>query len=136
MKVSENSLKNHKIWQDAISLSVILYGEIDKLPKEEEWDMARRLHEQAFAVSNEIAQALGGIDPRDKKWQLGKARSALFGIKSNLTLAHKTNELGDNAETIVLAESLVAQIDEILKTIDAEVQNWYKSLNQKPEEKA
>lgn len=126
-------LEDSKPWRKAIDIAVDAYATIEDLPKEEEWDMKVRLHQHAFGLTDELAAAYGSLDPRDRIWQLGKARSHLLAIKNAYILSYKSGQLPEKSEVIVLMNECVALIDEELADSDVAIQSWYELMREKKE---
>jgi four helix bundle protein len=126
-----DKLEDSVLWKKVTEIAVDTYSLITELPREEEWDMKARLHQHAFAVTNEVAEAYGSLDPRDSKWLLSKARGNLFAIKSAYVLGYKTGELPEQSEVMVLINQSVRLIDTELQNIDVAIQGWYEALRDK-----
>lgn len=127
-------LEDNKLWQQVMQIAVDAYATVADLPEEEQYDMKSRVHQNAFMATDAVAAAGGSLDPRDQVWFLGKARAYLFSIKSAYVLAHKTGELPDKSEIMVLIEQSVKLIDQELQGTDAAIQKWYESLRDKTRE--
>lgn len=114
-------LEDSKLWQLASQIAEQCYGLLDDFPEEEKWGMQNKVRTRAFDLSSDIAEAIGSIDPRDIKWQLGLARRDLFGLKNALRLANKSGY------TEVPPE-LMIQIDKISELIDKEIDDATKNI--------
>jgi four helix bundle protein len=106
-----STLETNKLWKEASLLAEDSYSLLEELPEDEQYGMRIKFRSRAFDVTTHIAEALGSIDPRDKKYSYGLARQNLFGLKNAYLISHKTGRLQLEPDIIVRIDSLTDEID-------------------------
>lgn len=107
-----DSLSDDPIWEMVASISQYVYAQIEHFPEEEKWGMASTMRRHAFDITNDVAEAAGSPDPRDRMHHYGRARKALFALKSVLTMAKRMKYIQIDPEQMVSIEDVIKQIDQ------------------------
>lgn len=107
-------LEDDKLWRQASVIALWSYSQLHNFHEDEAYGMQPRLRDRSFDLTNDIAEATGSIDPRDKAYYYGQALRDCFGIRNTLIMANKTGML--DVEPAVLV-----QLDALAKALNGEV---------------
>jgi four helix bundle protein len=117
-------LENSVLWKSAIKLADDSYKMLDDLPEEEEWGMQSKLRGRAVDLTTEIAEALGSIDPRDKKHYLGHARKTCFGLIGVYSLMRRTGVVPVLPDTLIALSELSSMIEKEIEKADKDIPGY------------
>lgn len=126
-------LPDNKLWKIATELTEEAYELLPELPEEERYGMNSKLRGRAFDVSSDIAEAVGAIDPRDKKYHYGLARRSLFAMQNVYKLASRTGILNIEPETMVKIDKLIDALDEEIDSVTKSIPEYMQQFH--PEDK-
>ena len=82
--MNDFSYKNLIVWQKAIVLLKLTYKLLDKLPKNEEFELKQQLRRASVSVSSNIAEGSGRKSLAERKRFYEMARSSVIEIDSQL----------------------------------------------------
>lgn len=80
-----------KVWQESKELVVKIYDLTPSFPKEEQYELVKRLKRAAIASTSNIAKGSDGMTDEETIYYLGMARKNQSDIESQLNIA---KELG------------------------------------------
>lgn len=121
-------LENNELWRLASEITNAAYAAIDLFPADEKYVNASRLRQHAGSLVDEVAQAVGSIDPRDIQYYLGHARRDLFGLKSVYRTSHDVGILKLEPEQMALIDELITKVGARLEAIPVEVKAYFAGL--------
>jgi hypothetical protein len=129
MSSSTPKLEENDLWRLASRITADAYGTLDAFSADEKFLTVSRLRQHAGSLADEIALAVGSIDPRDVQYYLGHARRDLFGIKSIYRISHDNGLLKLDPEQMVRIDKLLVDIDVWLKQVPADLKKYFASLD-------
>lgn len=124
-----NALEDSKLWKKCCKIGEIMHAFLGSLPEDENYPMGYKCRQYSFDVSSCVAEAIGSIDPRDKVWQLGRARSVLFAAKDAYKQASQKNYIKLDPDFMVLVEEATVLIDEEIEACRKDIPRWYKEMS-------
>ena len=105
-----NNLKELKIWNKAINLSVDVYQVTSKFPSDERFGLISQARRAAVSISSNIAEGAGRNSLKEFNNFLGIANGSSYELQTQLVIANKLNLLSDEALQVLLS-----QIEELQK---------------------
>jgi len=105
-----NNLKELKIWNKAISLSVDVYQVTSKFPSDERFGLISQARRAAVSISSNIAEGAGRNSLKEFNNFLGIANGSSYELQTQLVIANKLNLLNDE-----VLQLLLLQIEELQK---------------------
>ena len=105
-----NNLKELKIWNKAISLSVDVYQVTSKFPSDERFGLISQARRAAVSISSNIAEGAGRNSLKEFNNFLGIANGSSYELQTQLVIANKLNLLSDE-----VLQGLLSQIEELQK---------------------
>lgn len=105
-----HNLKELKIWQKAMDLSVEVYKATSKFPKEEIYGLTSQIKRSAISIPSNISEGAGRNSNKEFIHFLGIANGSSYELQTQLIISNKLNLIPD--ETL---ESLLKPIEEIQK---------------------
>ncbi len=105
-----HNLKELKIWNKAIDLSVEVYKATAKFPSDERFGLISQTRRAAVSVPSNIAEGAGRNSPKEFSNFLGIANGSSYELQTQLIISNKLDLLNDE-----LLDSLLKQIDELQK---------------------
>lgn len=115
-------------------LAVSFYEMASNLPEEEKWGLSAKLRGRAFDLTQDYAEAVGSIDPRDRKWQFGLARRDAFGL-SNAAKMYESFGYGElSIELMRDLQDITRDIESNIEEASTNIPRWFKEMSA-PEEK-
>ena len=105
-----NNLKELKIWQKAIDLSVEVYKITSHFPSDERFGLISQARRAAVSISSNIAEGAGRTSTKEFNYFLGIANGSSFELQTQLVIASRLSFIG-----IEDLDSLLLQIDELQK---------------------
>ena len=105
-----HNLKELKVWQKAMDLSVEVYKATSKFPKEEIYGLTSQIKRSAISIPSNISEGAGRNSNKEFIHFLGIANGSCYELQTQLIISNKL-ELISN-ETL---DSLLKPIEEIQK---------------------
>ncbi len=105
-----NNLKELKIWQKAIDLSVEVYKITSHFPSDERFGLTSQARRAAVSISSNIAEGAGRTSTKEFNYFLGIANGSSFELQTQLVIASRLSFIG-----IEELNALLLQIDELQK---------------------
>lgn len=112
-------LEDNLLWQEADGLAEYIYGKLEELPAEEEWDTKRKLRSSANDLIFYVAQGLGNASPSATEYDWGTARKCAFSLKTMYRFAGKQ-------KFIEIEPDIMVKLDQLIKEINTEIDGAYK----------
>ncbi len=105
-----HNLKELKIWQKAIDLSVSVYKATSEFPKEEIYGLTSQIKRSAISIPSNISEGAGRNSNKEFIHFLGIANGSAYELQTQLIISNKLKLISD--ETL---EELLKPIEEIQK---------------------
>ena len=105
-----NKLKDLKIWNKAIELTVEVYKATSTFPTDERFGLTSQSRRAAVSISSNIAEGAGRNSMKEFNNFLGIANGSSYELQTQLVIANKLELLGSE-----VLEPLLSQIDELQK---------------------
>ncbi len=105
-----HNLKELKIWNKAIDLSVGVYQSTANFPKEEMYGLTSQIRRSAVSIPSNISEGAGRNSKNEFIHFLGIANGSSYELQTQLIISNKLNLIKD--ETL---QPLLREIDEIQK---------------------
>ncbi|SDE15897.1 four helix bundle protein [Mucilaginibacter pineti] len=105
-----HNLKELKIWQKAIDLSVDVYKATTAYPPDERFGLTNQIRRAAISISSNIAEGVGRNSKKDFCNFLSMANGSAYELQTQLIISNKLNLLQDE-----LLNDLLKQIEELQK---------------------
>jgi len=103
-----HNLKELKIWNKAIDLSVDVYKATSSFPSEEKYGLMSQARRSAVSVPSNIAEGAGRNSDKEFCNFLGIANGSSYELQTQLVISNRLNLINDN-----LLNDLLQQIDEL-----------------------
>ena len=103
-------LKELKVWNKAINLSVDVYKATASFPREEAYGLTSQIRRAAISVPSNISEGAGRNSNKEFIHFLGIANGSAYELQTQLIISNKLNLI--TAETL---QSLLKEIEEIQK---------------------
>lgn len=121
-----NKLKELKIWNKAIDLTVDVYKATSSFPADERFGLTSQSRRAAISISSNIAEGAGRNSIKEFNNFLGMANGSSYELQTQLLIANKLEML-----TTELLEPLLLQIDELQKMTYGFQQMLNRKINNK-----
>jgi len=105
-----HNLKELKIWNKAIDLTVDLYKATASFPSEEKYGLTSQARRSAVSIPSNIAEGAGRNSDKEFSNFLGIANGSSYELQTQLVISNKLNLLNND-----LLDDLLKQIDELQK---------------------
>ncbi|WP_184546005.1 four helix bundle protein [Mucilaginibacter sp. FT3.2] len=105
-----HNLKELKIWQKAIDLSVDVYKATIGYPSDERFGLTSQIRRAAVSIPSNIAEGAGRNSKKEFCNFLGIANGSAYELQTQLVISNKLNLLKDD-----LLNDLLKQIEESQK---------------------
>jgi len=105
-----HNIKELKIWNKAIELTVEIYKATEKFPKEETYGLTSQIRRAAVSIPSNISEGAGRNSPNEFRHFLAITNGSSYELQSQLIISNQLNFLANNT-----TESLLNKIDEIQK---------------------
>jgi four helix bundle protein len=105
-----NNLKELKIWNKAIDLTVEVYKATSSFPSDERFGLISQSRRSAVSIPSNIAEGAGRNSKKEFANFLGIANGSSYELQTQLVISNRLNLLGDEA-----LGNLLGQIDELQK---------------------
>ena len=84
-----NRFKELKVWQEAIDLSVEVYGSTKNFPSEEKFGLISQINRSVISIPSNIAEGAGRNHDKEFVQFLGIAMGSACELESQLIIAEK-----------------------------------------------
>ena len=105
-----NNLKELKIWNKAIDLTVDVYKATSSFPSDERFGLISQSRRSAVSIPSNIAEGAGRNSKKEFSNFLGIANGSSYELQTQLVISNKLSLLSDD-----LLNNLLKQIDELQK---------------------
>jgi len=105
-----NNLKELKIWNKAIDLTVDVYKATSSFPSDERFGLISQSRRSAVSIPSNIAEGAGRNSKKEFSNFLGIANGSSYELQTQLVISNRLNLLDDE-----ILNSLLSQIDELQK---------------------
>lgn len=105
-----HNLKELKIWNKAILLSVAVYKATTNFPKEEMYGLTSQIRRSAISIPSNVSEGAGRNSKKEFIHFLGIANGSSYELQTQLIISNKLNLITDE-----ILQSLLKEIDEIQK---------------------
>ena len=105
-----HNIKELKIWQKAIDLTVDVYKATEKFPKEELYGLTSQIRRAAVSIPSNISEGAGRNSNNEFRHFLSIANGSSYELQSQIVISHQLNLLEQE-----IAQALLNKIEEIQK---------------------
>lgn len=105
-----HNLKELKIWNKAIDLSVGVYQATSNFPKEEMYGLTSQIRRSAVSIPSNISEGAGRNSKNEFIHFLGIANGSSYELQTQLIISNKLDLIKDE-----ILQPLLQEIDEIQK---------------------
>ncbi|MFI5160862.1 MAG: four helix bundle protein [Sphingobacteriales bacterium] len=105
-----NNLKELKIWNKAIDLTVDVYKATSSFPSDERFGLISQSRRSAVSIPSNIAEGAGRNSKKEFANFLGIANGSSYELQTQLVISNRLELLNDD-----LLNNLLKQIDELQK---------------------
>jgi four helix bundle protein len=105
-----HNLKELKIWNKAIDLTVDVYKATASFPSEERYGLISQARRSAVSIPSNIAEGAGRNSSKEFSNFLGIANGSSYELQTQIVISNKLNLLSDD-----LLNDLLRKIDELQK---------------------
>ena len=105
-----HNLKELKIWNKAIDLTVDVYKATADFPADERFGLLSQSRRSAVSIPSNIAEGAGRNSNKEFSNFLGISNGSSYELQTQLIISNKLNLLNDD-----LLDDLLKQIDELQK---------------------
>lgn len=107
-----HNLKEIKVWQKSIGLTIELYAILSNFPTEEKYGLISQIKRSGISISSNIAEGAGRNSNKEFIHFLGIANGSSYELQTQIIIASNLNLIDQ-----IISESLLNKIDEIQKMI-------------------
>jgi four helix bundle protein len=105
-----NNLKELKIWNKAIDLTVDVYKATSSFPSDERFGLISQSRRSAVSIPSNIAEGAGRNSKKEFANFLGIANGSSYELQTQLVISNRLSLLEDD-----MLNNLLSQIDELQK---------------------
>ncbi|MGB3948701.1 MAG: four helix bundle protein [Bacteroidia bacterium] len=105
-----HNLKELKIWNKAIDLTVEVYKATASFPKEEVYGLTSQIRRAAVSVPSNISEGAGRNSNKEFAHFLGIANGSSYELQTQLIISNKLNLISDE-----ILQTMLKEIEEIQK---------------------
>ncbi len=105
-----HNIKELKIWNKAMELTVEIYKATEKFPKEETYGLTSQIRRAAVSIPSNISEGAGRNSKNEFRHFLSIANGSSYELQSQLVISNRLNLITDET-----TEILLTKIDEIQK---------------------
>ncbi len=105
-----HNLKELKIWNKAIDLTVDVYKATASFPSEERYGLTSQARRSAVSIPSNIAEGAGRNSNKEFNNFLGIANGSSYELQTQLVISNKLSLLSND-----ILDDLLKQIDEVQK---------------------
>ncbi|MGZ3862050.1 MAG: four helix bundle protein [Bacteroidia bacterium] len=103
-------VKELKIWNKALDLTVEIYKATEHFPKEEKFGLTSQIRRSAVSIPSNISEGAGRNTKGEFRQFLGIANGSAFELETQLILSNKLNLIDDKK-----IKPLLSELEEIQK---------------------
>ncbi|MBL0049004.1 MAG: four helix bundle protein [Bacteroidetes bacterium] len=103
-----HNIKELKIWNRAIDLTVEVYRATDNFPKQEMYGLTSQIRHSAVSIPSNIAEGAGRNSDNEFKHFLGIASGSSYELQTQLIISNRLNLIEEK-----VAEPLLKELDEL-----------------------
>ena len=103
-----HNIKELKIWNRAIDLTVDVYKATNNFPKAETYGLTSQIRRAAVSIPSNIAEGAGRNSDNEFKHFLGIASGSSFELQTQLIISNRLNLIEEN-----VVEPLLKEIEEL-----------------------
>ena len=103
-----HNIKELKIWNRAIDLTVDVYKSTNNFPKAETYGLTSQIRRAAVSIPSNIAEGAGRNSDNEFKHFLGIASGSFFELQTQLIISNRLNLIEEN-----IVEPLLKEIEEL-----------------------
>lgn len=113
------SYRDLRVWQRAMELTLLVYGESRAFPREELYGLVSQMRRAAVSIPSNIAEGKGRLTDRDRSHFFYQARGSLLELETQILIAarlgyivkpHADSLMGLSAELGRMLNSLIQAI--------------------------
>ncbi len=101
-----HNIKELKIWNRAIDLTVEVYRATDNFPKQEMYGLTSQIRHSAVSIPSNIAEGAGRNSDNEFKHFLGIASGSSYELQTQLIISNRLNLIEEK-----VAEPLLKELD-------------------------
>lgn len=105
-----HNIKELKLWNKAISLTVDVYQATESFPKEETYGLTSQIRRSAVSIPSNISEGAGRNSNHEFRHFLSIANGSSYELQTQIVISNKLNLLTEETTAILLS-----QVDEIQK---------------------
>ena len=105
-----HNIKELKIWNKAMELTVEIYKATEKFPKEETYGLTSQIRRAAVSIPSNISEGAGRNSKNEFRHFLSIANGSSYELQSQLVISNRLNLITDET-----TEILLTKIEEIQK---------------------
>lgn len=105
-----HNIKELKIWNKAMELTIEIYKATEKFPKEETYGLTSQIRRAAVSIPSNISEGAGRNSKNEFRHFLSIANGSSYELQSQLVISNRLNLITDET-----TEILLTKIDEIQK---------------------
>ena len=109
-----HNLKELKIWNKAVELSVRVYEVTASFPKEEVYGLTSQIRRCAVSIPSNISEGAGRNSNKEFIHYLGIANGSCYELQTQLIISNRLNLITDEALQILL--NAIAEIQKMRYT--------------------
>jgi hypothetical protein len=128
-------LEDSELWKKVSEIGKELKDILEHIPEEDSYPIGFKIKQYSFDISSWIAEGVGSIDPRDRVWQYGKARSELFAAKDAYKQACNLGYIKLDPSFMVQIESATQLLDKEIKESRVDIPKWFSEMGGQEEKK-
>ena len=110
VNIKMNNLKELKIWNKAIDLTVDVYKATKSFPSDERFGLISQSRRSAVSIPSNIAEGAGRNSKKEFSNFLGIANGSSYELQTQLVISNRLSLLSDDS-----LNDLLGQIDELQK---------------------
>ncbi len=105
-----HNIKELKLWNKAIDLTVDVYKATEKFPKEETYGLTSQIRRAVVSIPSNISEGAGRNSKNEFRHFLSIANGSSYELQTQIVISNKLNLLTDKTTAVLLN-----QVDEIQK---------------------
>lgn len=105
-----HNIKELKLWNKAIDLTVDVYKATEKFPKEETYGLTSQIRRAVVSIPSNISEGAGRNSKNEFRHFLSIANGSSYELQTQIVISNKLNLLTDETTAVLLN-----QVDEIQK---------------------
>lgn len=122
-----HNLKELKIWNKAIELSVLVYKATADFPKEETYGLTSQIRRSVVSISSNISEGAGRNSNKEFLHFLGIANGSAYELQTQLIISNKLNLITNENLKLLIKET--EEIQKMNYTLQKIINNKIVSAN-------